>query len=244
MENPAGNEGKKLDTAGKYDNGRKQNCDVGRGAMKRFGLYCVCAFLLAIQAKADPLNPVPNGTGGNTLVSLGPSQVSVAETIIPLGGGTWQYSFQVTSNDPFNIWHFLVYTPFSTFSGTATVFPNVAPTGLSLNAVISGYDARNIDASLTTTTNMWYTPFGGPNGLPTGGTATEAFDANTLFNGPILYAYEDVNSGYLGSGSPAVAAYGYASTAVPEPGTLLLLGSGLLGMAGYGRKKLRRSPAA
>ena len=31
---------------------------------------------------------------------------------------------------------------------------------------------------------------------------------------------------------------------VPLSGTLLLLGSGLLGMAGYGRKKLRRNPSA
>lgn len=31
---------------------------------------------------------------------------------------------------------------------------------------------------------------------------------------------------------------------IPEPGTLLLLGSGLLGVARYGRKKLRRKPSA
>jgi hypothetical protein len=37
-----------------------------------------------------------------------------------------------------------------------------------------------------------------------------------------------------------VSLYGGTSTTVPEPGTLLLLGSGLVGLALYGRKSFKR----
>ena len=33
---------------------------------------------------------------------------------------------------------------------------------------------------------------------------------------------------------------GHGTTPVPEPGTMVLLGSGLIGLAGYGRKRFRK----
>ena len=58
-----------------------------------------------------------------------------------------------------------------------------------------------------------------------------------------LTVLKDIGLFSTGQGSFAftsVVDQGYSTAPVPEPGTMMLLGSGLVGLAGWGRKKFRK----
>jgi len=60
------------------------------------------------------------------------------------------------------------------------------------------------------------------------------------FNHPYLLAWEDQNMGDEDYDDMMYVIDGISSPVVPEPGTLLLLGSGLVGFAGYARIRISR----
>jgi hypothetical protein len=176
------------------------------------------------------------GSANAALIPGGTNELFVTQTITSLSGGRWQYRFDVTSADPSNVWQFIVYTSFDTGLTTAITFPNSAVRGTPLGDVPPGYDARNIDPSLNFATNMWYTPFGGPNGLPPGGTAALIFVGLVFDPGPKLFAYETVASGFVGGGTGPLGSLGEVeavghTTGIPEPAALGLIEAGLIALA-------------
>lgn len=66
------------------------------------------------------------------------------------------------------------------------------------------------------------------------------FDAWDVNSGPATcnFAVGGVNFGDCGAGGEAFTLYASSNTGVPEPGSFLLLGSGVLGLAGVLRRKL------
>lgn len=125
------------------------------------------------------------------------SPLQVTETITALGGSQWRYSYAFVNLEPFDIWHFILWTSFQTSS--VTIFDGFPGTWTAnshdITTVYSGYDARNLDSSLSWVSQAWDSswPDNPPNpigkGMPVSGFS---FVGNVLDRGPKWFGYERV----------------------------------------------------
>jgi hypothetical protein len=187
--------------------------------------------------------------GINQIHALPAIQKSAIATItenISSSGGIYNYTYTLNNTDPSAIWWWGIWftsdpVAVNESNNRANWVYNGNGPGAQYEFVLESGPSG--EAGLLWTWDLQFSGDSGgwttitsPNQISSGDTNVFSFQSNILFPGPKNFFYDTIN--YWDS-MASVEAVGQTSSsaAVPEPATMLLLGSGLISLAGYGRKK-------
>ncbi len=190
-----------------------------------------CLVLSAMPAYAGDVDVATTGGFGalnatltpNTTISEAGNWTATVSEQVFLSGGIYTYVFTLANAGPVGL----------TAASTATLgTPNVDNFSSSLNfGVVTGSTTSGVDDNGITfnpnSTAVTFVTTGSGNVLPAGDKIT-FYAQSTLPPAPGSFSGEN---GGTGNPGPSL------DPAVPEPSTLLLLGSGLIGMGGFFRRR-------
>jgi len=200
--------------------------------MKR--LVMVFALVLAVATMMAPVSPSAapitslaawqTAVGSYANVTLPASNLGSYQTLaLPSGGG-----------DFFNIDVALTYSSGFYYTPTTDFHANLAfyPGGVSGPISAFGFEVVPFAVGSTLTINVY-----------TAAAGSQSYNFNAVDISPMFFGW--VGADVITVSTWSTARYGLGNfvegtTSVPEPSTLLLLGSGLLGLVGYGRGRLKK----
>jgi hypothetical protein len=202
--------------------------------MKRIALMALITLALPLAAFADNVDFGNSGgtlTGTSTTLTLSGSELTQVTGFNGMGltqGSLGSVSFTTGALVSGNMMGFSVFAPGGTFTITSNGQDGL-PDGTLFSGTFSGKTKWVPSGPLGTGDAVYYTLMGKIsgtwyNGLKVSGATTQiTFDAG--------------KNGFMGSVS--LGSGNTVFTVTPEPGTLGLLGTGLVGLAGIVRKKLK-----
>ena len=157
-------------------------------------------------------DPRIGGSGGNSVVAMYPSPLTVIEIITDIGGGSYRYEYAFVNTDASPIWHLSVDTTFVTagaaqFTGHSLWGAATNPIGI----VLPQFDSRNLNPDIIHTAYTYTWPWvDAVKAIQIGEVVSGfSFTATTYDPSPKLYVYETIASGYAwNNGTGQVAAVG------------------------------------